>query len=479
VVERLLYTQQVIGSIPIPPTSELAALKRARSLLAALAVGLALTAASRRACGQAFIDFPIGMKTPEAIAAGPDGNVWFANYLGYSIGRMTPQGVFTDFPTPTGVSTDVGIALGADGNLWFTEWIQSKVGRITPQGAITEFPTPGSENPFLHHAPLEIASGPDGNLWFTEAVGNVARITTAGVITEFPVTSSAATLNGICSGPDGKLWFTEVVANKIGRMTTTGAVVEYPLPTPFAQPRSITAGPDGNLWFTEGPVGKIGRITTAGAVTEFTLPANSYPYAICVGPEGSLWFAQFAYPSIGRITTAGVSTLFPLPLAAGTLTVGIATGPDGNLWLSEDNASTGDRIGRFTPPPVAPPLPGFHTLSPCRAVDTRGPVGPYGAPALAAGGTREFLMAGECRIPSSAKAVSLNVTVTQSTGSGSLTFFAGGTSRPDTLAIAWSAGQTRANNAIVAVGADGEIAVFCGQASGTVELIVDVNGYFD
>src|ERR1700758_3688911 len=106
---------------------------------------IAANAAAARA--QAFIDFPIGTKTPRAITGGPDGNVWFANYIGYSIGRMTPQGNFTNFPTPTGVSTDVGIALGPDGNLWFTEWIQSKIGRITPDGVITEFPTPGSESP--------------------------------------------------------------------------------------------------------------------------------------------------------------------------------------------------------------------------------------------------------------------------------------------------------------------------------------------
>ena len=250
-------------------------------------------------------------------------------------------------------------------------------------------------------------------------------------------------MNGICTGPDGNLWFTEVVANKIGRMTTAGTVSEYPLPTAFAQPRGITAGPDGNLWFTEGPVGKIGKITTAGAITEFTLPANSYPYAISVGPDGNLWFTQFAYASIGRITTAGVSTVFPLPLAAETLTVGIATGPDGNLWLSEDNANSGDRIGRFTPPPEPPPPPGFYALTPCRAVDTRGPSGPYGAPALAAGATREFLTAGECRIPSSAKAISVNVTATQSTGSGSLALFASGTSRAGSFGRQWKFAAAR------------------------------------
>jgi streptogramin lyase len=450
------------------------------SLAAALVAGFALiVAAPRQASGQSFIDFPIGINVPKSIAAGPDGNVWFANYLGYSVGRMTPQGVFTNFPTPTGVSTDVGIALGPDGNLWFTELIQSKIGRITPQGGITEFPTPGSADLFQYHGPLEICAGPDGNLWFTEEVGNVARITTAGVITEFPVTDSAAFLNGISAGPDGNLWFTEMTGNKIGRITTGGVVTEFPLKTAFAQPWGITSGPDGNLWFTESAAATIGRITTAGVITEFALSSDSYPYAITVGPDGNLWFTQFTYPKITRITTSGTSTDFPLPLAAGTLTVGIAAGPDGNLWLSEDNAG-GDRIGRFTPPPATPPPPGFYALTPCRVADTRGPAGPYGSPALAAGATRAFLMAGSCGIPSSAKAVALNVAVTQAThGPGFSTFFAGGTTRPTASTINYGAGQTRANNAIIALGANGEISVFCGQSSGTVELIIDVSGYFD
>ena len=40
------------------------------------------------------------------------------------------------------------------------------------------------------------------------------------------------------------------------------------------------------------------------------------------------------------------------------------------------------------------------------------------------------------------------------------------------------AGQTRANNGIVPLSADGKLSVYCGQASGTAHVILDVNGYF-
>lgn len=119
------------------------------------------------------------------------------------------------------------------------------------------------------------------------------------------------------------------------------------------------------------------------------------------------------------------------------------------------------------------------TVPPCRVVDTRNATGPLGGPALAAGADRTFTFTGQCGIPSSAKAVALNVAVTQpSTGPGFLTLYPGGSSRPPTATINYSSGQTRANNAIISLGSAGDITVHCGQGSGTVQAIIDVNGYF-
>jgi hypothetical protein len=169
------------------------------------------------------------------------------------IGRITPAGAVTEFPIPTANSQPYGITAGPDGNLWFTEYLGNRVGRITPAGAVTEFavPTAGS-------LPLGITAGPDGNLWFTESLGTVGRVTPAGAVTEFPTAGS-----WITAGPDGNLWFTEFFNNKIGRITPAGAATEYPVPTRNSQPYGITAGSDGNLWFTEGVGNKVGRINSA------------------------------------------------------------------------------------------------------------------------------------------------------------------------------------------------------------------------
>lgn len=63
---------------------------------------------------------------------------------------------------------------------------------------------------------------------------------------------------------------------------------------------------------------------------------------------------------------------------------------------------------------LAPDSYAFHTLTPCRTVDTRNVVGPMGGPALTcslAPLPRTFPLAGACGVPSTARAISYNVGV--------------------------------------------------------------------
>jgi len=121
----------------------------------------------------------------------------------------------------------------------------------------------------------------------------------------------------------------------------------------------------------------------------------------------------------------------------------------------------------------------FYTLTPCRLIDTRNPTGPYGGPALAAGASRSFTLAGQCGIPATATAVSVNVvSISPSTGPAFLTGFPGGLPQPLVSTVNSSAGQIRANNATLAFGGAGDVQFYCGQSAGTTNLVVDVNGYF-
>ena len=61
------------------------------------------------------------------------------------------------------------IAAGPDGNLWFTEPYIDRIGRITPDGVVTEFGgfRQSSRNNVGGY-PTTITAGPDGNMWLTE-----------------------------------------------------------------------------------------------------------------------------------------------------------------------------------------------------------------------------------------------------------------------------------------------------------------------
>jgi virginiamycin B lyase len=83
---------------------------------------------------------------------------------------MTTAGAVSEFPIPTPNSAGgsrAAMAAGPDGNVWFTEYGANQIGRVTPSGSISEFslPTPDS-------APYGIVAGPDGKMWFVESGTN-------------------------------------------------------------------------------------------------------------------------------------------------------------------------------------------------------------------------------------------------------------------------------------------------------------------
>ena len=119
---------------------------------------------------------------------------------------------------------------------------------------------------------------------------------------------------------------------------------------------------------------------------------------------------------------------------------------------------------------------GYHTLTPCRLFDSRQP---QDGPAVVSGATVSLQPLGACGIPATARALSLNLTVTGATGGGHVILFPGGTAVPGTSTINFTAGATRANNAVLSLGGDGTLAVkpFV-SGNGTVHVILDVAGYF-
>jgi hypothetical protein len=135
-------------------------------------------------------------------------------------------------------------------------------------------------------------------------------------------------------------------------------------------------------------------------------------------------------------------------------------------------------VGLHTLSNITSPLP-FIGVTPCRVADTRGNgfTGAYGPPSLVANATRSFTIRGQCGIPVTAAAVSLNFTALNVSGAGDLRVFPAGGSVPLVSTLDYNANTPSiANAAIVAMGTGGAVTVQADAVS--IDLIIDVNGYY-
>ncbi len=124
------------------------------------------------------------------------------------------------------------------------------------------------------------------------------------------------------------------------------------------------------------------------------------------------------------------------------------------------------------------PMPqNFVSVTPCRLVDTRTSSG--GSGAIPARTYQNFTVAGNCGIPSSASAYSLNVTAEPSGFSLYLSVPPAPSSTPSgppsSSTLNDPSGTIIANAAVVSARANGAVAVFVSDSS---NMILDVDGYF-
>jgi uncharacterized repeat protein (TIGR01451 family) len=151
--------------------------------------------------------------------------------------------------------------------------------------------------------------------------------------------------------------------------------------------------------------------------------------------------------------------------------------------ISDDGANGTDPTpGDNSDSDATPVITGyFYPLTPCRIVDTRDPDGPSGGPALSGGSARSFAVAGGCGVPADATAVSINVTIVEPTADGALRLYPTGLTPPLVSTINFSAGQIRANNAVMSLEGipPGGIDVQTDMVGpGSAHFLLDVTGYF-
>jgi hypothetical protein len=230
--------------------------------------------------------------------------------------------------------------------------------------------------------------------------------------------------------------------------------------------------------------------TRAGCSSVASLPISVHlPLADVTAPEG---VCPYSSGQTASVPDAGPGASYAWSILNGVINTGDGTrsvtfkaGPSGHVTLSvtvtnaESCSAGGTGIVAINPSLSCPPPVGFFTVPPCRVADTRGAPGPSGGPGLKAGATRTFPVTGLCGIPASAKAVAINIAVVLPGRAGDLRLFPGGTTAPLASTINFRQGVVRANNAIMPLGASGEIAVLCDMAFGATDFFFDVYGYFE
>jgi len=221
------------------------------------------------------------------------------------------------------------------------------------------------------------------------------------------------------------------------------------------------------------PTANAGPPQTVNALTTVTLNGNgssdpdtgdvlTYAWSQTAGPAVTLSSATAASPTFTAPLVTGDTTLtFRLIVNDGA----VASGPSTvNILVQFAKAAAGPND--------------FYTVTPCRLIDTRLAAGPLGGPSLGPSESRTFNLAGACGIPITAVSISVNVTAVGPTTAGYLRILASDAGPSSTSVLNFGAGQTRANNALLTISNDilGGVTVTNGS-SGTVDVVIDVNGY--
>lgn len=280
--------------------------------------------------------------------------------------------------------------------------------------------------------------------------------------------------------------------------TTAPTIIDFtPGATPTEGPSAFSAGgyvPASDSPFPAG-VGGYGDSTIPNGVHgSTTAPAGYGVVAANLSPAAAA--ATDPVPTAQAVASPNGAHLL---LLAGSK-VGPASGKhvagevyvdkDGTLWFTVPAPTTTDADAvRFVKLAGSPTSGSFHAIDPQRAYDSRqaaytvkGPLAPNTNRVISVadghdtnGGAVTLADA----VPVGATAVQINVTAANMTAPNFLSVTAGDKTSTNTSLLNWSPGDIQIANAItVPLDASRQIKVFCGNQTGSTDVIIDVFGYY-
>ncbi len=239
---------------------------------------------------------------------------------------------------------------------------------------------------------------------------------------------------------------------------------------------------------TRGATGQFGGPVMAGGTQrDFPIPVGPCPGIPSNASAYALNFTAVPRQTLNFLTAWATGLTQPListlnsgdgRVKANAAVVTAGDNQSVSVYVTDTTDVIIDINGYFIPSSAA--TLAFFPLTPCRVVDTRGADGPLGGPYLPNQQTRDFpvLQAGQCSIPASAQAYSMNFTAIprQQAALGYLSVWPSGQSMPVVSTLNAPTGTVTANAAIVPAGQGGDIQVYPYGAD--TDLLIDIDGYF-
>ncbi len=256
---------------------------------------------------------------PTFVQVDDEGNIWFnevdfSDATGGKIGRLSADGVITEWAVPTVGAEIEEIALDHEGRLWFAEQgninlnpSPDRVAVLDPeQQTITEYlsPTPNSR-------PAGILVAADDTVWFSEhAADKIAHLfpkLAHGIVTHVsPVktaVSPSLTLQTSVPGAPTNPVTTAASATAVASTVThSPGIVEYNLPHSgsLSNTEDMRFDRNGNLFFEDDVTAQIGELVLNGdsqqppLIREWSIPHGIGFYNIEFDAQGNLWISDTA-----------------------------------------------------------------------------------------------------------------------------------------------------------------------------------------
>ena len=257
-----------------------------------------------------------GLNGPDALAFGPNGNLYVAN--DQSVGTVSEfaPGATAPTVTLTGLDYPQALAFDASGSLYvanFGDWGSGTTVSKFAAGATAPSATLAGLS-----GPVALAFDPAGNLYVANAYGNTVSEFTPGATLPSVVLGGLDYPQALAFDPSGNLYVANLTAGTVSEFAP-GTVTPSATLGGLSQPWALAFDGSGNLYvanysgtvseFTPGATAP--TTTLSGLTPPYSLNFVSWsaiPYALAFDSSGNLYVANLGNNTVNTFAPTGVPT---------------------------------------------------------------------------------------------------------------------------------------------------------------------------